>query len=145
MAMSDSSDKNLSQLLRQQRVSLSLTLTQVATKAGISPSHLGRIERAERFPSARILRKIAEPLGFNEGELFVLAGFFSHEPTENDVSSRTRGSERLDPYVASVLSQEPVSVQRAVIGILSILKVLRKVEEGVSPQSTPVDLTQRVP
>ena len=36
------------------------------------------------------------------------------------------GSDRLDPYVARVLAQEPVEMQRAVIGILSILKSLAK-------------------
>ena len=35
-------------------------------------------------------------------------------------------SGRLDPYVARVLAQEPVEVQRAVIGILTILKSLAK-------------------
>jgi len=32
----------------------------------------------------------------------------------------------LDPYVARVLSQEPIDVQRAVIGILTILKSIAK-------------------
>jgi hypothetical protein len=31
---------------------------------------------------------------------------------------------RLDPYVAKLLSQESIEVQRAVIGILNILKSL---------------------
>ncbi len=30
--------------------------------------------------------------------------------------------QRLDPYVAGVLSQEPVEVQRAAVAILSVLK-----------------------
>ncbi len=33
---------------------------------------------------------------------------------------------RLDPYVARVLAQEPIELQRAVIGILTILKSIAK-------------------
>ena len=43
------------------------------------------------------------------------------------------GSERLDPYVARVLAQEPIEMQRAVIGILTILKSLAK---GISKEDT---------
>ncbi|MFC1904606.1 hypothetical protein ACFLXT_02450 [Chloroflexota bacterium] len=32
----------------------------------------------------------------------------------------------MDPYVARVLSQEPVEVQRVIIGILSMLKSIAK-------------------
>jgi len=96
-----------------------LTLRELAAKAGVSASHLGRIERGERFPSARILRKIAKPLGFDEDELFMLAGYLS--------SGAPIGAEShkgLDPYVAKMLARESVETQRAIIGILSILKSL---------------------
>jgi hypothetical protein len=36
------------------------------------------------------------------------------------------GGGRLDHYVGRVLSQEPVEVQRTVIGIISILKSIAK-------------------
>jgi len=54
----------LGRIIRQQRLMLPLTLQEVAAMSGISASHLGRIERGGRFPSARVLRKIARPLGF---------------------------------------------------------------------------------
>jgi hypothetical protein len=38
----------------------------------------------------------------------------------------TYGNERLDPYVARVLAQEPVEIQRTIIGILAILKSVAK-------------------
>jgi len=103
-----------------------LTIGELAAKSSVSASHLSRIEAGKRFPSAPILRKIAKPLGFDEDELFMLAGFLSRHPstiTENDLAS---SSKRLDPYVANLLAQEPVETQRAVIGILSILKSLGK-------------------
>jgi transcriptional regulator with XRE-family HTH domain len=93
----------------------------------VSSSHLGRIERGERFPSARILRKIAKPLGFDEDELFTLAGFLSPQTSGVAEESGSRYANRqLDPYVARMLAEEPPEVQRAVIGILSILKSLAK-------------------
>jgi len=96
-----------------------LTLRELAAKAGVSASHLGRIERGERFPSANILRKIARPLGFDEDELFMLAGYLSP-----GTPTGTESQEGLDPYVAKMLSKETVETQRAIIGILSILKSL---------------------
>jgi len=99
-----------------------MTLQQLAAASGVSASHLGRIERGERFPSARILRKIAQPLGITESELFTLADYLPHEPSA--VAKTELG--RLDPYVASVLLQEPVETQRTVVTILSILKSMAK-------------------
>ena len=113
---------NLGKIVKQQRISESLTLKELATMARISSSHLGRIERGERFPSARILRKIAKPLGFEEGELFTLAGYLSAQsPAIADMGANYAGG-RVDPYVSRMLAQEPVEVQRAIIGVLTMLK-----------------------
>jgi len=114
--------------LKQRRLSLELTLKEVAATSGVSSSYLGRIENGQRFPSAHILRKIAKPLGFEESELFTLANYLSPQPpTASEVTEDNIG--RLDPYVARVLSQESVEVQRTVIAILSILKSIAKTVE----------------
>lgn len=131
--MANNYGKGLAPTLRQQRLLLSLTLSELAAKSGVSPSHLVRIESGERFPSAHVLLKIAKPLGFDEDEIFMLAGFLSqHSSTiaENDPACRTK---RLDPYVASVLAQEPVELQRATIAILSILRSLGKTIKKEQP------------
>lgn len=119
---------DLGKIIKRQRVMAPLTLWELANLSGVSPSHLGRIERGERFPSARVLRKIAKPLGFDENELFMLAGYFSHgAPTEAKESYESYYYyEGLDPYVAKVLAQEPTETQRTVIGILNILKSLSR-------------------
>ena len=117
---------NLGEVIKQQRVMMSLTLQELASKAGVSSSHLGRIERGERFPSAHVLRKIAKPLGFEENELFALAGYLSPRASNLEEETLPYGGGRLDPYVARVLSQEPIDIQRAVIGILSVLKSIAK-------------------
>ncbi len=123
----DSDYKNhLGAMIKQQRISVPLTLQEMAAKSGVSASHLGRVERGERFPSAHILQKIAKPLGFEEDELFTLAGYLSPQSPMIAEKSLGYSGERLDPYVARVLAQEPVEMQRAVIGILTILKSIAK-------------------
>jgi transcriptional regulator with XRE-family HTH domain len=124
MTMSNNND--LGKIIKQQRITSPLTLQELAEKSGVSSSHLGRIERGERFPSARILRKIARPLGFDEDELFTLAGFLS--PPQSGVGENPSGysSRQLDPYVARILAEETPEIQRAVIGILSLLKSIAK-------------------
>ena len=126
------SHNDLGRILKQQRITVPLTLQELAAVSGVSSSHLGRIERGERFPSARILRKIARPLGFDEDELFTLAGFLS--PQTSGVAEETSPgytARQLDPYVAKMLAEESIEVQRAVIGILSLLKsVARGMTKG---------------
>ena len=128
--INDKNSMNLGRILKQQRLMIPLTLAHLATISGISPSHLGRIERGERFPSASILRKIAKPLGFEENELFSLAGYLSSPPTVIEERKAEYSGRQLDPYVRKMLSQEPVEVQRTVIGILSILKSIAKAMKG---------------
>ena len=106
-----------------------MTLQELTEKSGISPSYLGRIERGERFPSAGVLQKIAGPIGFEVGELFALAGYLSPGPsTISEELVSYSGNQQLDPYVSEVLAREPLEVQRAVIGIVSILKNISKTD-----------------
>jgi transcriptional regulator with XRE-family HTH domain len=120
-------NNDLGRILKQQRVTIPLTLQELAATSGVSSSHLGRIERGERFPSARILRKIAKPLGFDEDELFTLAGFLSPQTSGVAEESGSRYTARqLDPYVAKMLAEEPAEIQRAIIGILSLLKSIAR-------------------
>ena len=124
--MDSNQENHLGRIIKQQRISLPLTLQELAAKSGVSASHLGRIERGERFPSAHILQRIAKPLSFEEDELFTLAGYLTPQSPMIAEKSPLYGSERLDPYVARVLAQEPIEMQRAVIGILTILKSIAK-------------------
>ncbi len=117
---------HLGGIIKQQRIALSLTLQELAADSRVSASHLGRIERGERFPSAHILQRIAKPLSFEEDELFTLAGYLSSQSPMVAERSPIYGYDRLDPYVARVLAQEPIEMQRAVIGILTILKSIAK-------------------
>ncbi|MFH1925779.1 MAG: helix-turn-helix transcriptional regulator [Chloroflexota bacterium] len=120
-------NNDLGRIIKQQRISIPLTLQELAATSGVSSSHLGRIERGERFPSAHILRRIAQPLGFDEDELFTLAGFLSPHPSGVAEERNTAYvNRRLDPYVAKMLAEEPIEIQRAVIGILNTIKLVAK-------------------
>jgi transcriptional regulator with XRE-family HTH domain len=112
--------KNIGRIIKQRRLMTLMTLRDLGAAAGVSPSHLGRIERGERFPSGRTLRKIAGPLGFSEVELFVWANYLPSE--SSGIASSGMENGRLDPYVAMVLSQEPPEIQRATLTILSMIR-----------------------
>ncbi|MFH1652288.1 MAG: helix-turn-helix transcriptional regulator [Chloroflexota bacterium] len=127
-------NQDLGKILKQQRIAIPLTLQELAHTSKVSSSHLGRIERGERFPSARILRKIAGPLGFDEDELFTLAGFLSPQTAGTHEHGPGYSARHLDPYVARMLAEEPPEVQRAVIGILSMMKSIAK---GLQKGDTP--------
>jgi len=73
---------SLGRALQERRKAKKLTLGQLSQKSGVSPAHIGRIERGERFPSGRILRKLAEPLDFSEVELLKVAGFLSRDDSD---------------------------------------------------------------
>jgi len=106
--------------LKQRRRSLELTLRELAARSGISASHIARVERGERFPSGHILRKIAKPLDLDESLLMTMAGYLPEPSSETGEEYRTyRG---LDPYVAKVLSEEPIHVQRTIVTLFIILK-----------------------
>jgi len=117
---------DLGELIKQQRLAMSLTLRELSAASDISASHLGRIERGDRFPSARTLRKIAQPLGFEENRLFILAGFLPPTSPDDGKEKASHPISCLDPDVVRVLAEEPVEVQRCVIGIISIIKSLAK-------------------
>jgi len=76
----------LGQRLRQVRKDKGLTLQEIAEQSGVNGSYIGRVENGERFPSANILRKLAEPLGFSEAEILKLAGYLSPDATDDRIA-----------------------------------------------------------
>jgi len=123
MAMAqENSGKELGRVIKQRRQAVALTLEELADASGVSISHLGRIERGERFPSARVLSRIAGPLRLTEEEVFALAGYLSPRLTGAEMVGIPAGQGRLDPLVAGMLAQETPEVQRAVVAILSLMK-----------------------
>jgi transcriptional regulator with XRE-family HTH domain len=122
----DYSSQNLGRIIKQQRIITGLTLRELSASSGVSSSHLGRVERGERFPSAHVLRRIARHLGFDEGELFTLAGYFSPQSLTMVETKAESKVKQLDPIVAKALAQETIEIQRAVLVILAVLKSVAK-------------------
>jgi transcriptional regulator with XRE-family HTH domain len=118
---------DIGKVLKQRRRSLSLTIREISEKSGVSASHLSRIEKGNRFPSASVLRRIAEPLGYEELDLMMEAGYLS--PLKSGDGKEGHRLSKLDPYVSGILSQEPVEIQRAVIQILSMIKRITALQE----------------
>lgn len=122
----DNDNKNLGRIIKQRRIAVELTLGELSTRSGVSSSHLGRIERGERFPSARILKRVAGPLRFEENEIFALAGYLSSQLSTGANNILGNNNRQLDPIVAGMLAQETIEVQRAVIVVLTILKSITR-------------------
>ncbi|MBA7559628.1 hypothetical protein ES708_01243 [subsurface metagenome] len=122
----DGNIQNLGRIIKQQRLLSGLTLRKLADSSGVSSSHIGRIERGERFPSAHVLRYIARHLGFEESELFALAGYFTPQPPTAAERQAADSFTQLDPIVARALSQEPIEIQRLALVILTLIKSIAK-------------------
>ena len=126
--MKSDNGNHLGGILRQSRVMTRMTLNELGNVSGVSPSYLGRIEQGKRFPSARVLHRIAKHIGFDEHQLLTLAGYLSANSSAVGKREAQRDIANLDPYVARVLASEPAAVQFTVIGILALAKFLAKRE-----------------
>ncbi len=111
-------NSEMGRMLKRQRSMSGFTLQELCKKSGVSASYLARIERGERYPSAAVLRRVAGPLSLGEIELLVSAGYLSSQPPAQDTGRN------LDPYVATVLAEETIDVQRSLLSILAILKAM---------------------
>jgi len=120
------SESDIGSIVRQLRLRADVSRVQLGAVSGVSTSHLTRIENGQRFPSAKVLRKIAPHLHIGEVELLSLAGYVS---TDQYNMLGNHDNTKLDPNVVALLSQEPVEVQRAVISILSMMKFIA---EGIA-------------
>jgi transcriptional regulator with XRE-family HTH domain len=127
---------NLGKLLKTRRLMMGHTLSELAALSDVSVSHIARIERGERFPSAAILKRISKPLGFSEVELFTIAGLLPPVSPTTAQNGTLDTTGNLDAYVASILASEPVSRQRAIIGIFNIIKAIS--DEPVVQSDDPV-------
>ena len=80
-------NSDLGQSLRSRRKDKGLTLTKLDELSGVDKSFLGRIETGKRFPSAGVLQKIAEPLGYGEAEILKLAGYLTPDRIDERVTN----------------------------------------------------------
>lgn len=76
--------------LRTLRVAKKMSQEELAFKAGISPAHLGQIERAEKKPTLETIGKLAEAVDASLPELFTFEADYvpSKAGTEGTVASK---------------------------------------------------------
>ena len=75
--------KKLGELIQEARQDKGMKVKELGVLTGVSSSHLSRIERGDRIPSAPILQKLAKPLGLGETELLKTAGYMSQDETDD--------------------------------------------------------------
>jgi transcriptional regulator with XRE-family HTH domain len=88
--------QKLGTIVKRQRNRLGLSLKDLAGKSGVSISYLGRIENTQRYPSNKVLRKIARPLELDEKELFNLAVYLPEEESKTDYLNKHKLLAELD-------------------------------------------------
>jgi transcriptional regulator with XRE-family HTH domain len=76
--------KTLGQVIKQQRAAYDLTQRELAAKLGVKASHIAYLENGRRKPSLALLTRIANTLGLDEQQLFLLA----HPEARSLVASR---------------------------------------------------------
>jgi transcriptional regulator with XRE-family HTH domain len=77
--------RELGDYIREQRLSSSISLRQLARLAGVSNPYLSQIERGLRKPSAEILQQIAKALRISAEALYVQAGILEERDADTDV------------------------------------------------------------
>lgn len=61
------------QILFRRRKELRMTQSQLARKIGVQPNYIVYLEKGERRPSDRTVRKVADALGLDRGEMYLAA------------------------------------------------------------------------
>lgn len=61
------------EILFRRRKELGLTQSQLAQRIGVQPNYIVYLEKGERKPSDRTVKKIAEALGMDKGDLYLAA------------------------------------------------------------------------
>lgn len=128
--MSDVVRDEIGRIIKQQRIFLGLTRAKLGKKSGLSTAVICRVEKGERFPTARTLSKLARVLNISEVELLVYADYLSKPESLKKIEEDTQ-IRKVDPRVLFELSREPVRVQRAV---LTLLKMARSIATDIASE-----------
>ena len=76
-------------VIRQRRRELDLTQQDVARRIGVSLPYISHLEKNKRHPSAKIIVNLANVLGLEPGELFLLANPYSNALVSEQEASVT--------------------------------------------------------
>lgn len=110
-------NNKLGERLKERREGRGLTRQQLSELAGMHQTYLGRIERGERMPSAPMLRRLAEPLGFTEIELLKMAGYLGRDEADEQVDRVKREVNALLIGVKAEVKASLTHIQRRVANL----------------------------
>ncbi len=99
-----SGKRNIGIIIREQRKSIPLTISQLSKMSSVSIAHLSRIEKGERTPSPHTLQLVAKPLGFDLNELLIVAGYLAPEPSSFSEQERKKLRTELDTLLKRLVS-----------------------------------------
>ena len=98
----------LARILKEQREGLGITMATLSEKSGVCVSHIARVEKGERFPSALVLRRLAKPLHLSEGQLLATAGYLTNPAGAfNTSDTRPRSPQEV---LAELEAVQPVAI-----------------------------------
>jgi transcriptional regulator with XRE-family HTH domain len=80
-------------ILFRRRKELGLTQSQLASRIGVQPNYIVYLEKGERRPSDRTLRRVAEALGLDKGDLYLAANPQVREFLDVDEDNRVNRTE----------------------------------------------------
>ncbi len=110
--------QTLGQLVKRRRQSLALSQREVARKVGIRASYVAYIENGSRRPSIAVLRGIADALGLDKRELFLLAYPEASDLIDRDdekklaQAGRSRTGSQTGPPAHAGLRKKPPVLRR---------------------------------
>jgi transcriptional regulator with XRE-family HTH domain len=118
--------RTLGQAIKQKRLELALTQRELANQLGVKASHVAYIESGRRKPSLTLIRRIADALGLDRQEIFLL----SHPEAKYLVNQSRESVARNGAWREFVASHSLLKRYRVTRGELKILKqvsLLRRV------------------
>src|SRR5260370_28715155 len=65
--------RTVGKIIKQKRLELALTQRELANQLGVKASHVAYIESGRRKPSLTLIRRIADALGLDRQEMFLLS------------------------------------------------------------------------
>jgi transcriptional regulator with XRE-family HTH domain len=129
--------RELGDYIREQRMSSSISLRQLARLAGVSNPYLSQIERGLRKPSAEILQQIAKALRISAEALYVQAGILEERDADTDVPGAILRDEWVTERQKQVLLEIYDSFRKENEGQRQSPEAEEHVEEHGEEQSEP--------
>jgi transcriptional regulator with XRE-family HTH domain len=101
--VSDKSDNEVGDFIREQRERANLSLRRLAERAGVSNPYLSQIERGIRNPSAEILKRLSRALEISAETLYTRAGLIEAGPAAPTVVEAIESDRNLTPRQKQVI------------------------------------------